>query len=193
MGKKIALDTYYYSDTEAKTVGAIFENWNDPQPKEIIEVWSSEFGPYIPGEFYKRELPCMLDLLHKVPDLSDFDAIIIDGLAHLPLVDPQTLMDGLGMRLEHALEKEGIIDRTTNYGINHVGIIGVAKSKFDKADEDPGIAKVYRGQAKTPLYVDTTWFGYSSASAGKCIESMHGEYRIPTILKLVDTLTKTRI
>ena len=191
MGKKIALDTYYYSDTEAKTVGAIFSNWEDAKPEKIIEVWSSEFGPYIPGEFYKRELPCMLDLLDKVPDLCDFDAIIIDGLAHLPS-QADKVADGLGIRLEKALTVRGGIDRTTQYGITHVGIIGVAKSKFQGVEEDMGISKVYRGNAKTPLYVDTTWFGYSSLSAAKCIESMHGEYRIPTILKLVDTLTKTR-
>jgi exodeoxyribonuclease-5/deoxyribonuclease V len=187
MGKKIALDTYYFSDTEAKTVGVVFENWGDSEPKEILEAWTYKFGPYIPGEFYKRELPCMMDLLMKIPDLKDYDAIIIDGLAHLP-----KSTDGLGMRLEAALEEKGIIDRSTQYGIDHVGIIGVAKSRFSEADEDTGISKVYRGGAKTPLYVDTTWFGYSSNSAGECIKSMHGLHRIPTLLKLVDTITRTR-
>lgn len=192
MGKKIAIDTYYYSDTEAKTVGVIFENWDDSEPLEIKEAWSHEFGPYIPGEFYKRELPCMLDLLLTIPDLKDFDAIIIDGLAHLPMTDDRKVAEGLGIHLENELERRGIIDRTTDYGINHVGIIGVAKSRFSAADKDPGISKLYRGTAKTPLYIDTTWFGYSSASAAECIKSMHGEHRIPTLLKLVDTLTKTR-
>ena len=192
MGKKIAIDTYYYSDTEAKTVGVIFENWNDSKPLEVKEVWSHEFGPYIPGEFYKRELPCMMDLLQTIPDLKDFDAIVIDGLAHLPMVGDRKEPEGLGIHLEEELIKRGIIDRTTNYGINHVGIIGVAKSRFDAADEDNGIAKLYRGTAKTPLYIDTTWFGYSSFSAAECIKAMHGPYRIPTLLKLVDTITKTR-
>lgn len=192
MGKKIAIDTYYYSNTEAKTVGVIFENWEDSKPLEIVEAWSHEFGPYIPGEFYKRELPCMLDLLSKIPDLSDYDAIIIDGFAHLPITYEGQIPDGLGMRLERALERNGIINRSTQYGIDHVGIIGVAKSRYEAADQDNGISKVYRGNAKTPLYVDTTWFGYSSNSAAECIKSMHGPYRIPTLLKILDTLTKTR-
>lgn len=192
MGKKIAVDTYYYSDTEAKTVGVVFDNWEDERPAQILEAWTHEFGPYIPGEFYKRELPCILDLLHKVPDLSDFDAIIIDGLAHLPPEICSDPPDGLGIRLEIALEKEGIIDRSTDYGINHVGIIGVAKGKFKGVDTDAGTSKLYRGASKTPLYINTTWFGYSSNSAAECIKSMNGEHRIPTLLKILDKLTKTR-
>ncbi len=206
MGKKIALDTYYYSDTEAKTVGVIFNNWEDTEPSQILETWTYDFGPYIPGEFYKRELPCMLDLLKKVPDLKDYDAIIIDGLAHLPpcqkegkdIISEEALSngleppDGLGIRLESELENLGTIDRTTDYGINHVGIIGVAKSRFTGVDDDSGTSKVYRGNSRSPLYVNTTWFGYSSASAANCIKLMAGSGRIPALLKLLDKLTKER-
>ena len=204
MGKKIAIDTYYYSDTEAKTVGVIFNNWEDTEPSQILEAWTYEFGPYIPGEFYKRELPCMLDLLKKVPDLKDYDAIIIDGLAHLPPCQKESKdisealsnglepPDGLGIRLEQALHDLGIVDRSTDYGINHVGIIGVAKSRFTGVDSDTGTSKIFRGNSKSPLYVNTTWFGYSSNSAGSCIMLMAGNGRIPTLLKLLDKLTKER-
>lgn len=185
-GKKlIALDTYYFSETEAKTVGVIFSDWRASKPDEIIESWCSEFGPYIPGEFYKRELPCILNLLcSNFNNMYDFDAIILDSLARLPGEH-----DGLGIRLESALEEKGMLLHDVS---NMTGIIGVAKTKFLGAQGDSGTAKVFRGESKLPLYVNTSWIGYSSNSAAACIKSMHGEYRIPTLLKLADTESRRR-
>ena len=34
--KKLALDTYYWSDSLAKTVGVVFNNWSDSEPIKII-------------------------------------------------------------------------------------------------------------------------------------------------------------
>lgn len=185
-GKKlIALDTYYFSETEAKTAGVIFEGWQASKPVEIIESWCDEFGPYIPGEFYKRELPCILNLLcSNFKNLDDFDAIILDSLARLPGES-----DGLGIRLQDALDERGML---TDDVVDRTGIIGVAKTKFLGAQGDTGTAKVFRGESKLPLYVNTTWFGYSSFSAAACVKSMHGEYRIPTLLKLADTESRRR-
>lgn len=182
--KKIAIDVYYFDDSLAKAVGVIFNNWDDQEPTEVIESWSTEFGPYIPGEFYKRELPCIMDLIEKIPDLKDYDSIIIDGLARLPRE-----MDGLGMKLDDELVNRGIINRMTSI---KPSIIGVAKSKFSGADEDAGIVKVLRGKAKNPLYVNTTFYGCSSFEAGEFIKQMAGNGRIPDLLKLLDKLTKTK-
>ena len=194
--KIIAVDTYYFSEKEAKTVGIIFTDWADTKPLESVEAWTYDFGPYIPGEFYKRELPCLMDLLRKVPNLDkDFDAIVIDSLAWIP--SSTTTLDGLGIRLENALISEGLIysreeDTRDMATFGRPGIIGVAKTPFKGVEDHHGIAKVYRGKSKTPLYVNTTWFGYSSYSAGECIRSMAGSARIPTLLKMLDKETKTR-
>ena len=188
MGKKIAIDTYYYLD-KAKTVGVIFENWEDPEPLEIVSSWSESFGQYIPGEFYKRELPCIMDLIQKkVPNIKDYECIILDGLARLP----GSASEGLGLHLESELEKvyPDFRDAPGNIDIGGPAIMGVAKTKFKGIDEDDGTCKVYRGTAKNPLYTNTTWIKMSSAMAADYLKRMHGPYRIPTLLKILDRETK---
>lgn len=197
MGKKVAIDTYYYKD-RAKTVGVVFNEWEDSEPEKIIVSWlsSDQYGPYIPGEFYKRELPCILGLLDNIPDILGYDAIILDGLAHLPTV-PGGIVDGLGIRLEEELNKRYPNFRNSDpFGTGRIygpAVIGVAKTPFKGCDDDAGIAKVFRGSAKKPLYVCTTWFNMSSSDAGDHIKSMHGEFRIPTLLKILDKETKIDI
>jgi exodeoxyribonuclease-5/deoxyribonuclease V len=197
MGKKIAIDTYYYRD-RAKTVGVIFNEWEDSEPEKVVVSWlsSDQYGPYIPGEFYKRELPCIMSLLDKIPDILEYDAIILDGLAHLPTT-PGGNIDGLGIHLEEELNKKYPDFRNSDpyktgliYG---PAIIGVAKTPFKGCEEDNGIVKVYRGTAKKPLYVCTTWFNMSAAQAADHIRSMHGEFRLPTLLKILDKETKIDI
>lgn len=181
MGKKIAIDTYYYdSENLAKTVGVVFNNWSDSKPSEVIVSWySGEIKKYVSGEFYKRELPCIQKLLSLIPDLNTYDAIILDGYAKLPYESSSP--EGLGVRLEEYLCSLGYCP----------GIIGVAKTKFSGGKENL-ITKVFRGRAKNPLYITTTGKQYTDAFAGSCIQSMHGGNRIPTLLKLLDKETKTR-
>ena len=191
MGKKIAIDTYYYKD-RAKTVGVIFENWEDSEPLKIVSTWSSSFGPYIPGEFFKRELPCIMDLIQKeVPDIKDYDCIILDGLARLP----GSSSEGLGLHLESELEKAfpGFRIDQDPMVIGGPAIMGVAKTKFKGVEEDNGTCKVLRGEAKNPLYTNTTWIKMSSSDAADCLRKMHGQYRIPTLLKILDRETKNDI
>ena len=161
MGKKIAIDTYYYKD-RAKTVGVVFNEWNDAVPEKILISWlsSDKYGPYIPGEFYKRELPCIINLIQKNNiDLKEFDTIILDGLARLP----GSCTEGLGAHLEDKIEELwpdlDFYDRPS--------IMGVAKTKFCGIEDDKGTCSVLRGSAKTPLYVNTTWHLMSSADAAE--------------------------
>lgn len=89
-----------------------------------------------------------------------------------------------------------------------IPIIGVAKSNFGVCDQMKCTHKVYRGKSKTPLYVQVCWgfvgkymhqhsdlSEYNEAFsqmeyATNLIQNMHGEYRIPTMLKLVDQLSR---
>ena len=72
----------------------------------------------------------------------------------------------------------------TRYGHPKI-IYGVAKSKFGDCDKISG--KIYRGKSKNPLYVQTT---SAPKVAGYHILYMHGKYRIPTMLKEVDKLSR---
>ncbi|OXA75885.1 endonuclease V [Flavobacterium columnare] len=163
----LAIDVYYIDDI-AKSVGVLF-NWEDAEPKETIIDIKQGIEEYIPGEFYKRELPCIEALLKKIP-LEKLEIIIIDG--HIYVDD--SLKYGLGGYVWELLEKK-------------IPIIGVAKNAFhsNKTTVEP----VYRGESKKPLYVST--IGIEIGKAVGHLKNMHGNFRIPSILKELDTITKT--
>ncbi|MEM6686709.1 MAG: endonuclease V, partial [Bacteroidota bacterium] len=73
----IAAIDIHYKENYAKAVCAIFD-WSDATPKQVHTTIIDEVAPYVSGEFYKRELPCILKVLEEVL-LDTLEAIIIDG------------------------------------------------------------------------------------------------------------------
>jgi deoxyribonuclease V len=61
-------------------------------------------------------------------------------------------------------------------------VIGVAKTAFKASKSE---SEVFRGESEKPLYV--TAIGIKDQVAKSHISSMHGKYRIPTLLKLADS------
>ena len=164
----LALDVHY-KEKHAKTVGVFFQLL-DAEPQKVIIDYKSDVDDYIPGQFYKRELPCLLKAINRL-DLSPVKAIIVDG--HV-FVD-NDLSPGLGAHLYNAL--------------NHkVAVIGVAKKAFHANHET--VIPLLRGKSKTPLYISAT--GIETQDAVKVIKTMHGLHRTPTILRTLDNLTKTK-
>ena len=169
--KKIAVDSYYEGDT-AYNVGVVFRDLKDSQPLEIIKTETHNLSPYIPGEFYKRELPGILSILEKI-ELPEFDTIILDGF--YKLYDGKEIRPGLGMKLEEALGEHVHSD---------LSIWCIAKSDFIMTSEISELVR--RGkETKKPLYVQA-----SRGLVGVLVKEMHGEHRIPTILKILDKETK---
>ncbi|WP_431243158.1 endonuclease V [Flavobacterium sp. P21] len=163
----LAFDTYYY-DNKAKTVCLEFTEWNQEKDFKVHTEIIDNVSEYIPGEFYKRELPCILSLLNKI-DLKEDAIIIVDGFVYLD--DDKKY--GLGGHLYEKLNKK-------------IRIIGVAKTNFASIEKDK--KPLLRGDSKKPLYV--TSIGIDLEDAFQKIESMAGEFRIPTLLKEMDRLTK---
>jgi deoxyribonuclease V len=161
----IAIDVYYRQH-EARVAGVLFDDWMDAQPLEVISCAVNAPPEYQPGEFFRRELPCILSLL----EIIDFklETIIIDGFVFLDGTDNP----GLGKHLYDALNAK-------------VPIIGVAKSPFKGITDHFALT---RGQSLRPLYV--TCEGLALDQAKTKILSMHGNYRIPTLLKLADTASR---
>ncbi|MET4083688.1 deoxyribonuclease V [Pedobacter sp. UYP30] len=164
---KLAVDVYYYN-TKAKVCGIIFKDWEQQDIEKIISLTLSNDNEYISGEFFKRELPCILKLLEKV-DIQKIDTIIIDGYVYLN--DQKKL--GLGGYLYHSLEEK-------------IPIIGVAKSSFFQNDQN--VVKVLRSNSKKPLYI--TAIGIDKDVAANYVESMFGLYRFPELLRKLDQETK---
>jgi len=163
----LALDVHY-KETYAKSVGVLFNTTDHTSKNTIVEV-INEVEEYVPGQFYKRELPCLLKVIEKV-DLSAIDAIIVDG--HVYVDNDYSL--GLGGYLYEALNKQ-------------IPIIGVAKRSFYTTEK---VSKeVSKGQSKNPLYVSAIGMDLKNAIA--IVSRLHGEHRIPTLLKLLDNVTKS--
>lgn len=165
----LVFDTYYF-DNKAKTVCLAFEDWNLEDNFEVYTETISDVEEYVSGEFYKRELPCILSLLSQI-DLEEVRLIIIDGFVFL---DDENKF-GLGAYLYEKLNKK-------------ISIIGVAKRDFATIDNNR--MELYRGKSKNPLFI--TSIGIDLNSASQKIGKMSGEHRIPTLLKEVDRLTKEK-
>ena len=78
----LAIDVKYNEEEPtAKAVGVLF-NWMGEMPERTIVKEVQNIHKYIPGQFYKRELPCILEILKDV-DLNDIEAIIVDGHVYI--------------------------------------------------------------------------------------------------------------
>lgn len=163
----VAFDTYYY-DNSAKTVGVSFQNWEDAEALDIKFECLEGIQPYEPGSFYKRELPCILSLL-KQYDLEEIRCIVVDGYCILNNENKY----GLGGYLFEALG-------------SRIPIIGVAKTRFKANTEN--VKELIRGESIKPLYISS--IGISVEDAYGLIQCMDGEYRMPTLLKLLDMKTR---
>jgi len=156
-----------YRDTTANTAALVFENFSDESPLSSYTKIIENIVEYEPGEFYKRELPCILEILKTVKE--KIDLIIVDGYVWLD----SDKKPGLGGHLYKSLSDK-------------IPVIGVAKRSFHAKNDK--MLKISRGQSANPLYI--TSVGIELEIAADLILNMHGIYRIPTLLKKVDQLCR---
>lgn len=162
----LAIDVFY-TETYAKAVGILFD-WEDDVPKNIIMENISEVEDYVPGQFYKRELPCIMKIIEKV-ELYMLEAIVVDGYVYVN----NEKDSGLGYYVWEAL-------------CCKIPIIGVAKNSFFGNAET--VVELRRGDSNKPLYISSV--GIELDRAVELIKNMKGEFRVPTLLKKLDGITK---
>ena len=155
-----------YRDREAIAACVLFRAWDDEHSAGEFVEHITKVEPYEPGQFYRRELPCLLAVLARVE--APPEAVVVDGYVWLD--DGNT--PGLGARLYEALGTA-------------VPVIGVAKTRYLAAST---AVAVKRGASQKPLYV--TAAGMDAETAAQNIQGMHGAYRIPTLLRRVDRLCR---
>ncbi|MDD9969485.1 MAG: endonuclease V [Myxococcales bacterium] len=157
-----------YREDESTAVAAcvLFHRWQDELPADEKTAIIPSVEDYVPGQFFKRELPCILRVLEGVG--VPLDAVIIDGYVWLGNRD----QPGLGGHLYEALQKQ-------------VPIVGVAKTRFAGATL---AVEVLRGTSAKQLHV--TAAGMDVQVAATRLKSMHGPFRIPTMLKRADQLCR---
>jgi deoxyribonuclease V len=160
-----AIDVYYWG-TSALAAAVTFNEWTDARPAQEITIEINDVADYEPGRFYLRELPCILAVLGKLPRPPR--VVVVDGYVWLREREP-----GLGFHVYEALKCA-------------VPVIGVAKTAFDGS---PHAVPVIRGHSTRPLYI--TAAGIDPATAAVHVASMHGEHRLPALLKAVDLLCRS--
>jgi deoxyribonuclease V len=155
-----------YRDPEALAACVLFSDWTDAVSLEAVVKRIPAIQPYEPGQFYKRELPCLLAVLGKAR--ANVDVVVVDGYVWLG----DETRPGLGAHLHQALGGK-------------VPVIGVAKTHFHGAT---AARPVLRAGSFRPLYI--TAVGADLDKACRDIQAMHGCHRIPTLLKQVDQLCR---
>jgi deoxyribonuclease V len=162
-----------YGAAGVTAAGVGFDAWTDAVARiEIVVRSFAPAAPYQPGAFYERELPHLLAVLARMPEL---DGVIVDAYAWLGADRP-----GLGARLHEACGRV---------------VIGVAKTAFAGADELRSAAlgphrtvEIARPGSARPLYVSAA--GLDPAEAAERVRGMHGDHRIPTLLRRADALAR---
>lgn len=167
----IAAVDVHYSGEGARAALVAFGDWTSDEAllEGIHRV--DRASPYIPGEFYRRELPCVLPLIAAVKP----EVVIIDGYVWLGA------RAGLGAHLHDALAERG----------QTCVVVGVAKTPYTGApamEVRRGQGKGRRGPSPRPLYV--TSVGMDPTAAAQAVASMAGPWRIPLLLRRVDELTR---
>jgi deoxyribonuclease V len=162
---KACVDVHYLGD-QARVALVQFQDWSDADPFAVTVFSTTVTASYLPGEFYRRELNPILLALNQAS--VPWEVVIVDGYCDLS-PDGQK---GLGAYLFEATDLVP-------------AVIGVAKSAFRGATH---AIEVQRGTSARPLFV--TACGMDASLAAERIRDMHGPYRMPTLLKLADSLSR---
>ena len=161
----VAIDVQY--DGNSGRAGLVtFRRWSDGLPESTLTHVCCNCLPYEPGRFFLRELPVIMESIALVK--TRIDVLVVDGYVDLD----DTGTPGLGRRLFDTLQGK-------------VQIVGVAKSRFRDSTH---AVEILRGDSERPLFI--TAAGISSTVAANFVSSMHGPNRLPTLLKLADSLAR---
>ena len=144
-----AFDALYKGDT-GKIVCLGFNSWEDSSFQVEIIKHISPIAEYEPGSFYKREMPCIMEVLKDI-ELEPEDILVIDGYVFLD----NKRKPGLGYHLSEQLSGK-------------YPVIGVAKTRFFENTEL--VKEVFRGESKNPLFVTAT--GIDPAQAASFIKKI---------------------
>lgn len=162
----LALDVFYAEAADAaNAAGVIFERWTSEEVVRTLSHRAEGLAPYRAGQLYLRELPSLVPVVQAALEQHPIECVVVDGYVDLGARGP-----GLGRHLFDAFD-------------GRLEVVGVAKNAFV---ESPGVA-VLRGASSRPLWVTSTG---DERQAAEHVRSMAGAHRIPTMLGLVDRLSR---
>lgn len=157
----------HYGQDQAVAVCVSFEAWDSESwIHETRYQLPGEPEPYEPGEFYRRELPCVLGVmgtLREVPKIILVDSYVWLGEGKR----------GMGAHLHDAMGES-------------IAVVGVAKNRFRTAES---AVEVLRGNSRRPLFVSAV--GIDAEEAAEGVRRMAGKHRIPLMVKRADQLARS--
>ncbi len=163
---KIAVVDVQYQDDVAFAALVAADDWTAAVASHTHIARYAGCAEYEPGQFYKRELPPLLSVISLAG--SGIEALVVDSYVWLDNIGTP----GLGARLFNELG--GIIP-----------VIGIAKTAYRGSSF---ALPVHRGISKRPLYV--TAAGLDENEAVMLVANMHGDARIPYLVRLADNLAR---
>lgn len=158
-----------YREDGARAACVLASDWKDVTPSRECVANIVDVQPYEPGSFYRRELPCLLKVLTSLEQMPEI--VVVDGFVWLSAENAP----GLGAHLHAAIE-------------GAAAVIGVAKTAFRPMRGCANVAEVRRGSSNRPLFV--TSLGLDLAQAALNIAAMHGDSRIPELIRRTDRLAR---
>ena len=148
--------TITFVDVDYKGSGALAscvltESWEAESPTSTYIRDIEAVEPYEPGNFYRRELPCIVSVLRMLPLLPEI--VVVDGYVWLSSVD----RPGLGARLYEALGRG-------------TPVVGIAKTAFKGVESCTRVVRVLRGTSRNPLFI--TAVGIEPDVVAQCVRRM---------------------
>jgi len=165
----IAFLDVHYKGTRARAACVLAESWESESPESSYVQDIDAVGPYEPGSFFRRELPCLISVLRLLPSLPQI--AVVDGYVWLS----SARRPGLGAYLYEALGRS-------------TPVVGIAKTAFAGVQSCDAVARVLRGSSRNPIFV--TAVGMELDVAVRCIRRMAGKYRIPKMTRIADYLSR---
>ena len=161
----IACLDVHYADPRAAAACVVLPSWQASEPADCVVRTIDGVLPYEPGAFYRRELPCIEEVLKALRHVPEI--LVIDGYVWL-----ERGRKGLGAHL---------FDARGNYG----AVVGIAKASFVGAEP---VGEVLRGQSRRPLFVSAVGMELDQACAR--VQEMYGKFRVPWAMSEVDRLAR---
>lgn len=162
----IACSDVHYADGCAHAAAIVFNHWSDEVIVDQFRVQCDGVAEYRAGSFYQRELGPLREVIQQIG--YPVHTYVIDAYCHLAADGSP----GLGTYLHQELPENSVV-------------IGVAKNRFRETDH---AIELLRGGSDRPLFISSIGIDYRAAA--NHIESMHGPHRMPTLLKMVDRLSR---
>ena len=164
----IACLDVHYADPRAAAACVVLPSWQATEPDECVVRTIDNVMPYETGAFYRRELPCIEEVLKALTLVPEI--LVVDGYVWLGQGKK-----GLGAYLFEARGSVG-------------AVVGIAKTRFIGAEP---VGEVLRGQSHRPLFVSAV--GMELVEACTNVEEMHGKFRVPWAMSEVDRLAREHV